>query len=533
MKGLKKCFGLLLLLFTISTLSFVVSSDVSALKHDYEGVPFLLPINYHDFVYDSDSGLYFIDWDKGGSGYDGSDFLPGTFGGFVLSGFGSSSYYSGIQFNNDMVSLHTSRINNKCNVFNYNFTELGSTSFYDFSPSYYRIAIGTTEFYDPRLTFDSSEFLCNYHLNFGSFPQPEFHFASLDNVPIYGGSDGFVHSYPSASVFVSNNLLPSWYTFDGFYTHSTAIDSDSGIHYNHSFSFSDLVNKEIHDVSTLYLPLYSYDDYWTDPTNFYAGRHLKWVGVFDFDEPVVVNQSPSSDSHFYVAIVGVDQSLESFSQLIPCALNYRSVSDIDVYQLEYTCEDYLNSDLIYMYSVLYLYSSDSNVFSTTGDWRWNTQYLVTDNDETPGSSFGGLTSGLGEAVVDSGTDNADWFQSLIHLFTFGFMNPFAPIFNLFDTGDQCVDIPTLASMIHSNETRVCPWFNSSTRNIVTPVLGFSSMMLLFGFAVRWLGGSSGNFFEDSANETIARGEAYVAEEDRSRTGWWRVKNGSGNRRINK
>ena len=82
------------------------------------------------------------------------------------------------------------------------------------------------------------------------------------------------------------------------------------------------------------------------------------------------------------------------------------------------------------------------------------------------------------------------------LFSFDFINPFAPIFNLFNN-DSCAQIPTLASMLHSNETQVCPWFDSSVRNITTPVLGLSSMMLVFGFVVRWLGSRSGNFIEDS------------------------------------
>ena len=63
------------------------------------------------------------------------------------------------------------------------------------------------------------------------------------------------------------------------------------------------------------------------------------------------------------------------------------------------------------------------------------------------------------------------------------------IFELFnDSG--CVSIPTIAGMVGSDETTYCPWFDSSVRNILTPVFGFSSMILLFGFVIYWLRGGS-------------------------------------------
>lgn len=74
------------------------------------------------------------------------------------------------------------------------------------------------------------------------------------------------------------------------------------------------------------------------------------------------------------------------------------------------------------------------------------------------------------------------------MFSFTFLNPFIGIFELFnDSG--CVSIPTIAGMVGSDETTYCPWFDSSVRNILTPVFGLSSMILIFGFAVRWLGSS--------------------------------------------
>lgn len=69
------------------------------------------------------------------------------------------------------------------------------------------------------------------------------------------------------------------------------------------------------------------------------------------------------------------------------------------------------------------------------------------------------------------------------MFSFTFLNPFIGIFELFnDSG--CVSIPTIAGMVGSDETTYCPWFDSSVRNILTPVIGLSSSMLLFGFVIR-------------------------------------------------
>lgn len=152
-------------------------------------------------------------------------------------------------------------------------------------------------------------------------------------------------------------------------------------------------------------------------------------------------------------------------------------------------------------------SSFLSYFSNYGLY-FASSYLVTENDNTwSGQNISPLPTG--ENINDApgytqlyGVDSptcvpGDFLCQLGNLFTFNFINPFAPIFNLFGNNESCAQIPNLASMIHSEETQVCPWFNATTRNIVTPVLGLSSMMLVFGFAVRWLGARSGNFIEDS------------------------------------
>jgi len=87
---------------------------------------------------------------------------------------------------------------------------------------------------------------------------------------------------------------------------------------------------------------------------------------------------------------------------------------------------------------------------------------------------------------NQGQEDADKAKGI---FNFNVLNPFEPLFKLFSP-NQCVSIPTLASMVGSEETQYCSWFSQSTRSILTPAFGIVSIMLLFGFVVRWLGGSN-------------------------------------------
>lgn len=75
------------------------------------------------------------------------------------------------------------------------------------------------------------------------------------------------------------------------------------------------------------------------------------------------------------------------------------------------------------------------------------------------------------------------------IFNFELVNPFESIFSLFLSPSTCANIPVLASWVHSDTSTVCSWWPQNVRNVLTPVFGIASMMLLFGFLMRWLGGS--------------------------------------------
>lgn len=77
-------------------------------------------------------------------------------------------------------------------------------------------------------------------------------------------------------------------------------------------------------------------------------------------------------------------------------------------------------------------------------------------------------------------------SGLGNVFNFNWLNPFAGIFGLFKTGANCVSLPIIGGMLNAPNNQYCPWFKSDVRDILTPVIGLSSFMLLFGVFVRWL-----------------------------------------------
>lgn len=78
------------------------------------------------------------------------------------------------------------------------------------------------------------------------------------------------------------------------------------------------------------------------------------------------------------------------------------------------------------------------------------------------------------------------------IFNFNLLNPFAGIFGLFKPPSTCANIPTIARWVHSETSTVCSWWSSDVTSVLTPVFGIVSMMIVFGFLVHWLSGSSGN-----------------------------------------
>lgn len=87
---------------------------------------------------------------------------------------------------------------------------------------------------------------------------------------------------------------------------------------------------------------------------------------------------------------------------------------------------------------------------------------------------------------NQGSEDAD---KAAGIFNFHLVNPFEPLFALFRSPDSCASIPTLARWVHSETTTVCSWWSADVRTTLTPVFGIASIMILFGFFIRWLGGN--------------------------------------------
>lgn len=317
--------------------------------------------------------------------------------------------------------------------------------------------------------------------------------------------------------YVNNEVLPYWYGQSGFYIHSTAINPSNGISYTNTFSLSDMYNYNFPEFNHLHIPLFTSDEYFADSDNLYEGRSIEFKGSFAFTGSFQWDQRALQNGYFKLTARTVSSTILSTSQgglgyfEVNCDLKTTTLDSQTI--VSYSCPVILEDDYLAIFPSLDI-SSNSSIHSpardsdfypmwtTDNDWRFASCYIVTDNDDTPGYHFntevtGGAKHKFGDVANDFESGSEDFFSTLKNLFNFGFFNPFAPIFNLFTDQNSCAQIPTIAGMIHSEETEVCPWFDSTTRNIVTPVLGLSAMMLVFGFAVRWLGARSGNFIEDS------------------------------------
>ena len=426
---------------------FCQSSDVSALKHVYETIPLGVNLNESQSFTTRPLTIRFAD-------------------------SGQYSKPSGFQNLNDINFLMT-HSNGQCV---YDSWSYGS---YD---------------YDGFQTY-----LLNFPQAYESVPDSKCRqLMSYSNQNVdWGSLPPYVFGTPDL-----RSLSPYWYSFSHMYLSDDVVDTESGVHYSSTLKFSDIYSVPIHYFKDFNLPLSYKQDVVGDLT---AGRSIEFRGVFNFASgSLQYNPDYFQNGYFRVRLFGQisgDDSGTQFIDTFNCNLRTRLVAGST--QIEYSCPYVSPYDFDDIGFNLEIGTSDDYVWFSDDDMTWAGLYVITDNDETPGDpatsrsdvTGGDIESAPGKAHIES--FDANWLGSLSDLFSFGFLNPFAPIFNLFSNNDSCAQIPTIAGMIHSDELQVCPWFDSTTRNIVTPVLGLSSMMLIFGFAVHWLGARSGNMFEDS------------------------------------
>lgn len=502
MKGVFKC-GPLLALSIIFGLSLVVCSDTNAKRYNILAIPITSEESVDSYGGGISNQPFQIGWTDF-SGVGGPNFVPD------LSIKDTARYFSSA--NDDSLS--------KClyNGNRGNGIQMNSGILSYQINSYLNYYVGdfpNQNYYNLAKCNQTSEFGKSGH---GNIPHPDFK------------EDSFYGLTPVTTAFYKS-LLPYYYDYSHIYLSDDAIDVD-GVHYKSSLKMSDVTNGVIvTKPSLITIPLGN------ARTNIVGemteGRQIEFDGVFNFrgatpSDPESFSWSPVflEKGHFQLVINGLtSEDDSSYVNRVDCQLKTRSVQDsalnINEMQVSYTCPFIFDTDFlddnVYFYLDIGMGSDtpQSNerdnwwIFKTDKDWVYTTAFVITDNDSTPAEESwnadptgNNLKEAPGSAIPlaeEGGSSDADWFSSLTNLFSFNLFNPFYPLFTLFIGDESCAQIPTIASMIHSEETEVCHWFSSSTRNIVTPVLGLASMMLLFGFVVHWLGSSSTSVFDDAGS----------------------------------
>lgn len=511
MKGVK-CTGFLILLGLLA-LSFLTCSDVSALKHEYIGIPygsFSVPCP----SWDSSSGKFSLDW----STYNFCE---------VSDGSGLS-----LQFKGDSFVSSYSNLSQRFSASYLGLNLDGSDSVYSSLNPIYHFNSDNTEVFTG---FNGTVLHRNWELSALSVDKPildvPIRSFNIDSVPIgllsCGKENGAVcGGLWNTREYVSSQILPYDYSSSGFYLKSHAI-SQNGITYSNTFAFNDMFNSSIPRFSYLSIPLHTFDGYFIDSDNLWSGRQIEFAGAFEFDGSFDWHENIIQNGSFKLKFQGIplysqdgnwnwhDQSVDCTTNLIQLTLP--DTSDSSYTRLDYSCPVSLDMDYVMISGPrLEISGNDNYVWRTDKEWRFAQTFIVTDNDDTPGYNFNDEITGGGTIVGDAENEIPDqsgmwqmdaatldalidnFFPNLMGMFNFNLFNPFISIFGLFTSGEDCVNVPIFASMIHSDNPQVCPWFPGWVRNITTPVMSIVSTMLLFGFMLRWVRSSSSDFSPDSS-----------------------------------
>lgn len=463
MKGLKKCSGLLFLLFTMLGLSLsVFSNDTSALKYAYDAFPLYRnlftnrPPTSGTYFYPSVGGRFSVSFDSSSGSHS------------LYPKFSSDSVYTLCYNDSNRLLFDTQSISNRQQWNVYAGQDFRKSVI---NPNSY-CGDSFTNSYASSWSFDSL-YSSSYNLSNGDAIElvslPESLFPTTEPLRDSGSLKSLTIPLGLDSQF---NHIPA----------NTPLSWDFGLVQKSANNFPYLSDDFI---AQLYL------EYFTSDPDSDSSNLSSYVSTWDTQNYI----SCSIDRNYRFTT----RSNELWEDYLGFNVHCDFTPSTDIYYLNpsiYIAGNSTGNPPIFL-------TYDHNGLYFTGT------YFITDNDDTWSGEYANSRPS-GDSLSDSpgyhqlyGYDNfsgcvsGDWLCDLSNLFNFNFVNPFAPIFQMFSDNNSCASIPNVAGMLHSTETEVCPWFDSSIRNIVTPVLGLSSMMLVFGFAVRWLGSRSGNFIEDS------------------------------------
>ena len=503
MRWFKKIVRAILCLIPVFSIFFLVNGDSSALQHDYKALwlgDIPIPVVSNDSV----------DFTTGD---------PDTVLGYGL-GIGFANGYMP-----DLNSIHPrftdniyfggdySLLNGRCTP-----SPSDDTPSIDYYNMYYYLQYNAGNGYisldGPTLFTSNYDFPANSELNCYKI---DFDWSSTPFNPRLSEWSSYstfatkpFGNYPQSDYFsfdqiktAVNNLSPYPNKYTSLKLHDTSVSSATGQTYSGSFNFNRLFDGiQIQKFRELSIPLFTDDGYFLDSSNLYQGREFEWKFYFDFKGNFSWNED-ISNGYIKLKSYAFQSGAEHSTDIdFTCTANLISV--ISSTQLEISCPVILEHDYLYFIPYLVLHN-DPYLWDTDNIWDFYSTYLITDGDSTPGQSFNtqgygdtwSATIGVGGSGVDDiGSCAVGDFSCLLSR-TFSFSIPFQDtplgnIFSSFTDSMSCVPIPTIASMLHSNETQICPWFNSTIRNITTPILTLVSVMLTFGFLIRWLSSSSGN-----------------------------------------
>lgn len=451
-KGINKCYGLLLAFFTIFGLSLNVSSDTNALKYAYNAFPL------------SNDTFY----------------VSGTY--YTSSNFGVSfSSDSDVSFDSDLFNLSKSAFL-LCNQVSDSGNLRPIFSNYFSNPSTYGLSINSS-FNKAVYNFDGTCLGQPSTWDYDSIYAADYNLTDGSAISLVDLRQSFFDSdssfYDSGSLKALSVSLPLDYDTFGVIESGTVLEWDFGLVQKSANNFSFIDSSDFASMDISYFTASP------DSSNFSSSYRST------FGYPAL---SPKPSCFINRNYLFSTRSESGFEDFLGFNVHCSYTAPFDMY---------------YVYPIIRLYSSDRILDYDFNGLYFTGTYVTTDNDSTwsglyanPQPSGEQLSNAPGYFQLYGYPDGSscldgDFLCNLKNLFVFNFINPFYPIYQMFSDGSSCASIPVIASLLHSQESVICPWFDSSIRSILTPVIGLAAMMLLFGFVVRWLGARSGNFVEDS------------------------------------
>lgn len=481
------CLSFILSAFWLVGSSLIFTKNTSALRHEY----LTIPIFKQSYFFSN----------------------PAPTGSFTSPGFSMqwiSPYSSGLgsQALKKQRILSSKLSENKCiydHLYYSPFSNLGQE--YDFyQPSF---VYGSNQ-----SGFSSSNYICQTNLSFGSSVSSPL-FPDISSVPPYN-MDSF-----GSNTNLGYSLPPYSFEYDHFYLKNSGEYGDRT--YSHVLKFSDFyqssgILEQSPSIPSKFYELYlPFDNINTSVTgDMTPGRAISFDGQFSFPGVVPgdgLDFAPNffNDGIHKVTVVYFKYGTSTYGSFdLPCT--FVTVQTFSDTTLKYSCSGSIPSGMpsgsvFIPYMRLKASDSDRYILDTTSDWGWSGAFLTTDNDSTPGAVISedcqgsDCQSAPGNAYQDYLAENPEAEYNLGNLFNFSISNPFQPLFGLFIDSSTCYNIPIIAGFLHVEDAehfQYCPWFPSSVRQVLTPVFGLSASMLLFGFIVKWLKSSSGNFESDSS-----------------------------------